>query len=273
MHNVIYQVDAFTSMPFKGNPAAVYISPKPQSDIWMRNMAREMNLSETAFLVPLDDRDRGYSLRWFTPAVEVDLCGHATLASAHILWEQGFLHPDSEARFQTRSGQLTARLLDKDWISLDFPVKNVEPAEIPDGLLDGLHISTPCFVGSNKMDYLVELDNEEQVRQLKPDHSQLKKVNLRGVIVTAKSSSVEYDFVSRFFAPGAGVDEDPVTGSSHTALTPYWSNKLGKKEMTAYQASDRGGVLQLVDRGDRVEICGKAVTVFTAELAPQSLAE
>jgi PhzF family phenazine biosynthesis protein len=273
MHEVIYQVDAFTINPFQGNPAGVYLSPKPKSDTWMRYMSREMNLSETAFLVPMEDEDEGYSLRWFTPAVEVDLCGHATLASAHILWEQGFLHPEVEARFQTRSGLLTARLLEDDWISLDFPAKNVEPAEIPAGLLEGLHVSSPRFVGSNKMDYLVELDSEEQVRALIPDHSQLKRVNLRGVMVTAKSSSPEYDFVSRFFAPGAGVDEDPVTGSSHTALTPYWSKKLGKKEMAAYQASARGGELRVVDRGERVEICGKAVTVFTAELSPQLLAE
>ncbi len=271
MHNVIYQVDAFSNKPFTGNPAGVYISPKPKAETWMRNIAREMNLSETAFLFPLDEKDDGYSLRWFTPAVEVDLCGHATLASAHILWEQGFLNPDTEARFQTRSGLLTARLMDGDWIALDFPVKQVKPAAIPAGLMEGLHISSPRFVGSNKMDYLVELDSEEQVREMNPDHSQLKKVDLRGVMITAKSSSKEYDFVSRFFAPGAGVDEDPVTGSSHTALTPYWSKKLGKKEMTAYQASARGGVLRVVDRGERIEICGQAVTVFTAELPPQVL--
>lgn len=266
MRNVIYQVDAFTETPFKGNPAGVYISPKPRSEEWMRNMAREMNLSETAFLSRREIEEEGYSLRWFTPAVEVDLCGHATLASAHILWEQGFLRSDEEARFHTRSGLLTARLLKEDWISLDFPVKKVEAVKIPAGLLEGLHVSKPLFVGSNKMDYLVELDSEEQVRALNPDHSQLKKVELRGVMVTARSSSNDYDFVSRFFAPGAGVDEDPVTGSSHTALTPYWSQKLGKKEMTAYQASARGGILRVVDRGERVEIRGKAVTVFIAEM-------
>jgi PhzF family phenazine biosynthesis protein len=271
MHNVIYQVDAFTEIPFKGNPAGVYISPEPHPEEWMRNVAREMNLSETAFLSRRKVEAEGFDLRWFTPAVEVDLCGHATLASAHILWEQGFLSADEEAIFHTRSGVLTARLLDDDWIALDFPAKLVEPAEIPAGLLEGLHIEKPQFVGSNKMDYLVELETEEQVRSLNPDHSQLKHVNLRGVIVTAKASSPGFDFISRFFAPGAGVDEDPVTGSSHTALTPYWSKKLGKKEMTAYQASARGGILQVIDRGERVEIQGKAVTVFSAELTSDSM--
>lgn len=266
MHNIIYQVDAFTEIPFKGNPAGVYISPKPRAEEWMRNMAREMNLSETAFLSPREVEEEGYSLRWFTPAVEVDLCGHATLASAHILWEQGFLRSDEEARFYTRSGLLTARLLSDDWIALNFPAKQVEPAETPAGLLEGLHVTNPLFVGSNKMDYLVELDSEEKVCELKPDHSQLKRVDIRGVIVTARASSGNYDFVSRFFAPGAGVDEDPVTGSAHTALTPYWSKKLGKKEMSAFQASARGGHLLVVDCGGRVEIRGKAVTVFTAEM-------
>src|SRR5512133_1952894 len=165
MPDFIYQVDAFTGEAFKGNPAGVYISLKPRNETWMRLMAREMNLSETAFLVPMDDEKEGWSLRWFTPAVEVDLCGHATLASAHILWEQGYLRSDEEAKFHTRSGLLTARLLDGDWIALNFPSKQVEPADIPVGLLEGLKISTPRFVGSNKMDYLVELDDEEQVRE------------------------------------------------------------------------------------------------------------
>jgi PhzF family phenazine biosynthesis protein len=264
MNNIIYQVDAFTSEPFKGNPAGVYISPEIRSDDWMRNMAREMNLSETAFLVPGED---GYTLRWFTPTVEVDLCGHATLASAHILWEQGFIRPDEEARFHTRSGLLTARLADEDWIALNFPAKSVEPASIPEGLLEGLNIPSARFVGSNKMDYLVELESEDQVRKLVPDHSQLRKVNIRGVIITARASTAGFDFVSRFFAPGAGVDEDPVTGSAHTALTPYWSTILGKTAMTAYQASQRGGVVQVVDHGDRVEIRGQAVTIFTAQIS------
>jgi PhzF family phenazine biosynthesis protein len=268
LENIIFQVDAFSSETFKGNPAGVYISPTTRTAEWMRKIAMEMNLSETAFLVPGED---AYSLRWFTPAVEVDLCGHATLASAHILWEQGFIRPDEQARFHTRSGLLTARLTSDDWISLDFPAKIVESTAIPEGLLEGLHIEAARFVGSNKMDYLVEVDSEEQVREMKPDHSQLRKINIRGVIVTAKAQSGDYDFVSRFFAPGAGVDEDPVTGSAHTALTPYWSEKLGKNEMIAYQASARGGLLKVAERCGRVEICGQAVTVFTAELSEAAL--
>lgn len=272
MRNMIYQVDSFTEVPFKGNPAGVYISFSPQPEEWMRMMAREMNLSETAFVSRRDIESEGYDLRWFTPTVEVDLCGHATLASAHILWEQGFISVQEEAQFHTRSGILTARLLEGDWISMDFPAKKVEPADPPEGLMEGLHVKSARYVGCNKMDYLVELDSEEQVRQLDPDHSRLKKVNLRGVIVTTRSSSSEYDFVSRFFAPGAGIDEDPVTGASHTALTPYWSKLLGKKEMTAYQASARGGMLHVADRGERVEIRGQAVTVFTAEINPSASA-
>jgi PhzF family phenazine biosynthesis protein len=236
----------------------------------MRKTAMEMNLSETAFLVPTED---GYSLRWFTPAVEVDLCGHATLASAHILWEQGFIRPDEQARFQTRSGLLTARLTSDDWISLDFPAKIVEVAAAPQGLFAGLHIDAARFVGSNKMDYLVEVDSEELVRIMTPDHSLLRKVGLRGVIVTARAQSHDYDFVSRFFAPGAGIDEDPVTGSAHTALTPYWAEKLDKNEMVAYQASARGGMLKVADRCGRVEICGQAITIFTAELSETALVE
>ncbi len=268
MHNVIYQVDAFTEEPFKGNPAGVYISKTPRDETWMRGMAMEMNLSETAFLSRMENEEDGYSLRWFTPKVEVDLCGHATLASAHILWEQGFLRVDEEAKFHTRSGLLTARLVEDDWISLDFPTKHAEPAEPPAGLLEGLHVTAPRFVGCNKMDYLVEVDTEDEVRNMSPDHSRLKQVNIRGVIVTARGTGGEFDFISRFFAPGAGVEEDPVTGSSHTALTPYWSKKLGKKEMKAYQASARGGMLRVVDRGERVELRGQAVTVFMAELSP-----
>lgn len=266
MPEVIYQVDAFTAIPFKGNPAGVFISEKPRDEDWMRQLAREMNLSETAFLVPAEKYEDGYSLRWFTPTVEVDLCGHATLASAHILWQEGFLPRDQEARFQTRSGLLTARFCEGGWIALNFPVKKVEPAPAPDGLLEGLKIASARYIGLNKMDYLVELDNEDQVRSLQPDHSALRKVQVRGVMVTARASSSEFDFVSRFFAPGSGIDEDPVTGSSHTALTPYWSAKLGKKEMTACQASARGGVLKVVDLGERVELRGQAVTIFKAEL-------
>ena len=267
----IVQVDAFTNRPFAGNPAAVCVLPEGltehTSEQWMRDVAREMNLSETAFLVPRegDPRGDGYDLRWFTPAVEVDLCGHATLASAHVLWQDGHLPEGRQARFHTRSGLLTADRRG-DWIELDFPAKIAVPAEAPAELLAALGIAGAKFVGRNAFDYLVEVDSEEMVRALSPDHTALRKVPVRGVIVTARSSSREFDFVSRFFAPGSGVDEDPVTGSSHTALGPYWAGILGKSEFTAFQASARGGVVKVQVRGDRVLLGGQAVTVMTGEL-------
>jgi PhzF family phenazine biosynthesis protein len=258
----IVQVDAFTLRPFAGNPAAVCVLRQSASEPWMRDVAREMNLSETAFLVARED---GYDLRWFTPAVEVDLCGHATLASAHVLWQDGHLPEGRQARFHTRSGLLTADRRG-DWIELDFPAKVAVAAEAPVELLPALGICGAKFVGRNAFDYLVEVDSEETVRALSPDHTALRKVPVRGVIVTARSSRPEFDFVSRFFAPGAGVDEDPVTGSAHTALGPYWAGILGKSELTAFQASARGGVVRVRVRGDRVLLGGQAVTVMVGEL-------
>jgi PhzF family phenazine biosynthesis protein len=258
----IVQVDAFTSRPFAGNPAAVCVLREAPAEQWMRDVAREMNLSETAFLAPHAD---GYSLRWFTPAVEVDLCGHATVASAHVLWQDGHLPEGRQARFHTRSGLLTADRRG-DWIELDFPAKIAVPAEAPAELLPALGLGGAKFVGKNAFDYLVETDSEEAVRALSPDHSKLRKVPVRGVIVTARSSSPEFDFVSRFFAPGSGIDEDPVTGSAHTALGPYWAGILGKNEFTAFQASARGGVVKVQVKGDRVLLGGQAVTVMTGEL-------
>jgi PhzF family phenazine biosynthesis protein len=258
----IVQVDAFTNRPFAGNPAAVCVLREAPAEQWMRDVAREMNLSETAFLVPRDD---GYSLRWFTPAVEVDLCGHATVASAHVLWQDGHLAEGRQARFHTRSGLLTADRRG-DWIELDFPAKIALPAEAPAQLLPALGVGAAKFVGKNAFDYLVEADTEEAVRALSPDHSKLRSVPVRGVIVTARSSSPEFDFVSRFFAPGSGIDEDPVTGSAHTALGPYWAGILGKNELTAFQASPRGGVVKVQVKGDRVLLGGQAVTVMTGEL-------
>lgn len=258
----IYQVDAFTDQPFHGNPAGVCFLSAPRPNQWMQCVASEMNLSETAFLL---QENVGYRLRWFTPAVEVDLCGHATLASAHVLWQDGHLPEGRQARFHTRSGLLTADRRG-DWIELDFPAKIAVPAEAPAELLAALGIAGAKFVGRNAFDYLVEVDSEEMVRALSPDHTTLRKVPVRGVIVTARSSSREFDFVSRFFAPGSGVDEDPVTGSSHTALGPYWAGILGKSEFTAFQASARGGVVKVQVRGDRVLLGGQAVTVMTGEL-------
>jgi predicted PhzF superfamily epimerase YddE/YHI9 len=227
----------------------------------MRNVAREMNLSETAFLTPEAD---GFRLRWFTPAVEVDLCGHATLAAAHVLWEDGHLAPGAEARFHTRSGLLRAVRCGR-WIELDFPVTAPLPAEAPPGLLAGLGVPVVA-VSRSRFDYLVEVESEEAVRAIAPDFSALRKVEARGIVVTARASLPGFDFVSRFFAPTAGVDEDPVTGSSHCALALYWAARLGKTEMTAWQASARGGAIGVRLSGDRVILAGQAVTVMTGEL-------
>jgi PhzF family phenazine biosynthesis protein len=220
-----------------------------------------MNLSETAFLTPADD---GYRLRWFTPAVEVDLCGHATIASAHVLWEDGHLPPGVQARFHTRSGLLLA---DKrgEWIELDLPVTHTEPVDAPPGLLEALGTEAQ-LVAKNKFDYLVHVASEGILRSLTPDHTRLRKIPVRGVIVTTRSETPEFDFVSRFFAPGSGVDEDPVTGSAHCALGPYWSKQLGKQQLTAYQASSRGGVVRVHVKGSRVILGGQAVTVLRGEL-------
>jgi PhzF family phenazine biosynthesis protein len=256
----IYQVDAFTSAPFKGNPAGVCLLQKAMPDKWMQCVAMEMNLSETAFLLP---EDEGYRLRWFTPAVEVDLCGHATLASAHVLAETGQLLSGDTARFFTRSGLLTARSAGDGMIELNFPIKPLEPADPPAGLLEALGVK-PIFVGKNIFDYLVEVESECEVRQAQPNFALLKQVPARGVILTSRSQ--QYDFVSRFFAPQVGVAEDPVTGSAHCCLAPYWAEKLGKQEFHAYQASPRGGELHLHLEGQRVTIQGRAVTVIRGEL-------
>jgi PhzF family phenazine biosynthesis protein len=261
MSLTIVQVDAFTSKPFAGNPAAVCVLPESRDAIWMQNVAREMNLSETAYLLREGD---AFNLRWFTPAVEVDLCGHATLASAHVLWEDGHLKPNQQARFQTRSGLLTADRRG-DWIELDFPVKAEETAEPPARLAEALG-ANPKYVGRNRFDYLVELESETVLRSLKPNFTLLGEIAVRGVIVTARAETNGYDFVSRFFAPASGINEDPVTGSSHCCLTPFWAKRLGKTEFLAYQASPRGGVLRLRLAGDRVVIGGQAVTVLRGEL-------
>ncbi len=257
----IVQVDAFASRPFSGNPAAVCVLSAPRDARWMQDVAREMNLAETAFLHP---ENEGYRLRWFTPAVEVALCGHATLASAHVLWEEGRLPAGQQARFHTQSGLLTADRRG-DWIELDFPATPPAPAPEPPGLAAALGV-TPRWVGRSRFDYLVEVDSEPTVRALTPDIQALAKVEARGIIVTSRATTSGYDFVSRFFAPRAGVPEDPVTGSAHCALTPFWSERLDRPEMTAYQASARGGVIRVRLAGDRVILAGQAVTVLRGEL-------
>ncbi len=261
MAQPIVQVDAFTNQPFAGNPAAVCILQEPRDEQWMQNLAQEMNLAETAFLVPSED---GYNLRWFTPLVEVDLCGHATLASAHVLWETGQLPAGTQARFHTRSGLLTADQ-QGEWIELNFPAKPEQEVDEPAHLLQALGVPA-LYIGKNEFDYLVEVDSEEVVRNMRPNFWLLKSVPTRGVIVTSRASTEGYDFVSRFFGPQVGVDEDPVTGSAHSCLTPYWGRKLGKDTMVGYQASARGGILRVRLDGERVLISGQAVTVLRGEL-------
>jgi PhzF family phenazine biosynthesis protein len=257
----IVQVDAFTDTPFAGNPAAICILPAPRDERWMQNVAREMNLSETAFLHREND---GYRLRWFTPTVEVALCGHATLASAHVLWEGGHLTPSAPARFHTKSGLLTAERRGA-WIELDFPAVVAVPAEPPRDLVEALRVQ-PSAVCRSRFDYLVEVDSEDTVRRLDPDFTALARVEARGVMVTSRASTPGFDFVSRFFAPASGINEDPATGSSHCTLAPHWSTRLGKTELVAYQASPRGGVVRVRVQGDRVILGGQAVTVLRGEL-------
>lgn len=269
------QVDAFTERPFAGNPAAVCLLPEARPDDWLQAVAAEMNLSETAFLVR---RGEEVDLRWFTPVAEVDLCGHATLASAHALWESGEAAPGEPIRFQTRSGLLTCEQggIDgpaeapgdgEEWIWMDFPA---EPAEesprVPEELAEGLGAS-PRWCGRNRLDLLVELADEDEVRSLRPDLGRLAALGARGTIVTAAAAGGEHDFVSRYFAPGVGVPEDPVTGSAHCCLAPFWARRLGRERLVGYQASARGGTVRTVVAGDRVKLGGRAVTVLTGELA------
>lgn len=257
----IYQVDAFSDQPFYGNPAAVCLLQTATGDSWLQSVAGEVNLSETAFVQPHDD---GFELRWFTPSTEVNLCGHATLAAAHILWENGYLANNKQARFHTRSGLLSAQI-DNNNIALDFPATPAEAVTPPMGLLAALGLTTGD-VFSNKVDYLVQLDDEALIHKLEPDFAALATIETRGVIVTALSSDHAYDFVSRFFAPAAGINEDPVTGSAHCTLAPFWAERLNKKSLRAYQASHRGGEVGMRLQGDRVYLSGKAITIMEGVL-------
>lgn len=261
----IYQVDAFTDRPFAGNPAGVCILPGPpgeEGEKWMQNVAMEMNVSETAFIYK---QPEGFSLRWFTPAVEVDLCGHATLASAHILWETSVVDRGAEIHFDTRSGPLFVNWRD-GWLEMNFPAEPEAAAECPVELKRALGIE-PLYCGKNRMDYLVEVGSEKIVREIKPDFRRLASVDMRGVIVTARAATAGFDFVSRFFAPAVGVDEDPVTGSSHCCLAPYWEKRLGRNPLTGLQVSARGGVVKVNNAGSHVLISGRAVSVLKGELA------
>ncbi len=257
----LFQVDAFTNEPFSGNPAAICFLPAPQEAVWMQQVAAEMNLSETAFLY---QKEGCCELRWFTPVSEVDLCGHATLASAHLLWEEGLYQENAPIQFKTKSGFLTATK-SENGIEIDLPAEPIHVSETPSDLIQALGVN-PLFVGKTSFDFLIEVETEEVLRKIKPDFPLLKTVPTRGVIVTSHASTEGYDFVSRFFAPKFGIDEDPVTGSAHCTLGPFWQDKLSKNEMHAYQASARGGMMTVRPKGNRVFLSGEAVTVLRGKL-------
>jgi len=266
----IYQVDAFSDRPFAGNPAGVCVLDAPGRETWMRDVAAEMNLSETAFLHP---EGAGWRLRWFTPTVEVDLCGHATLASAHVLWTERGVPSDRPLAFSTLSGPLGAAPGDGGWIELDFPAEPVTPADPPAGLLEALGLDVVEAAGRNRMDWLLAVPDEGTLRALDPDFRALGQVDARGVAVTAPPGEAtrrehpRVDFVSRFFAPAAGVNEDPVTGSAHCALGPWWSARLGRETVLGRQVSRRGGLVRVTHRGTRVTLAGRAVTALRGRIA------
>lgn len=267
MSQRITQGDAFTDRRFAGNPAAVCVLPGPMDARWMQDVAAEMNLSETAFAAPIDGGSR-FHLRWFTPNTEVDLCGHATLATAHVLWEEGHVPIDLPARFETRSGPLSASL-GRHGIELDFPREAVESEVTSPEEWAILRAAIPSeirFAGRNRFDLLVELDDQATLEALRPDIRKVAELNCRGVIVTSRSSEPAFDFASRFFAPRLAVDEDPVCGSAHCCLGPYWGAKLGKAELVGHQRSRRGGVVRVRMEGPRVFLIGRAVTVLRGEL-------
>ncbi|HJZ73960.1 MAG TPA: PhzF family phenazine biosynthesis protein [Vicinamibacterales bacterium] len=261
MPTPIMQVDSFTSTAFAGNPAGVCVLERSRDAAWMQLVAREMNVAETAFLRARTDDE--FDLRWFTPTVEVDLCGHATLASAHVLWESQRLAA-ATLRFHTRSGVLTATRRD-DWIELDFPATPDEPVSAPPGLLEALGV-TARYVGRSCFDFLVEVDDESTVAAVRPDFRRLATIDARGAIVTSRASAPGVDFVSRYFAPAFGIDEDPATGSTHCCLGPFWAARTGKRAFVAHQLSARRGELHVALDGDRVRLSGRAVTVLRGEL-------
>ncbi len=267
MSATLYQVDAFTETAFGGNPAAVCLLDQPKTDVWMQALAAEMNLSETAMVerkLNGVDEHNAFNLRWFTPTVEMNLCGHATLSAAHVLWQVGEVASDQSIHFYTRSGVLKAELRD-GLISLDFPIDPVRDIEVPPGLAAALGVEIKT-IAKGKDDYLVEVASDQIVRQLAPDFAKLATIPGRGVIVTAIGAHDDFDFISRFFAPNAGINEDPVTGSAHCTLAAYWQPRLNKNRFSAYQASARGGAIEVEVCGDRVILSGRAVTVLKGEL-------
>lgn len=268
MPAAIFIVDAFTKRAFSGNPAAVVWMQQRQADAWMQHVAAEMNLSETAFICP--HSEDGFHLRWFTPTAEIDLCGHATLAAAHILWSEEKQPKDANILFHTNSGPLTCSLSDDGTIWMDFPSRTAQPMEAPNDLLVALGVM-PTFVGRNVDDILVVVDSPQAVVKMRPDIDALMDISCRGVIVTAASEDKHIDFVSRFFAPAIGISEDPVTGSAHCCLAPYWSNTLKKQTLVGFQASKRGGIVHMETKEDRVRLAGQAVTVLRGKLSDEAL--
>jgi PhzF family phenazine biosynthesis protein len=257
----LYLVDAFAEHPFAGTPAAVALVAVWPEDAWLQSVAAELKHSETAFV---RRRDADFELRWFTPAVEVDLCGHATLASAFVLWQSGIVPAGTPVVFSTRSGRLTARECDGS-IELNFPLEPPDPCQAPPGFLEALGVDA-VYVGRSRFDLLVEVASEAELRSMAPNFKRLAETDCRGVIVTSRASRAPFDFVSRFFAPAAGVDEDPVTGSAHCTLAHFWRDRLGKSQFNAYQASQRGGAVRVAIDGDRVLLGGRAVMVFEGRL-------
>jgi PhzF family phenazine biosynthesis protein len=259
-------VDAFTREAFRGNPAAVCLPGSDATTAWMQSVAAELNLSETAFAVPLSEGR--WRLRWFTPKAEVDLCGHATLATAHALWEAGDAPASQPLCFETRSGPLHCRLEEgpsgNARIAMDFPAQPAQATPMPPGLLEALG-APAVWVGRSREDLLVEVASAEELRRLTPDFKALAAFPVRGVIVTARSDHADADFVSRFFAPAVGIDEDPVTGSAHCTLACHWSDRLGRTALTGFQASARGGTVGVELRGDRVRLLGHAVTAWRGQ--------
>lgn len=261
----MWQVDAFAERAFAGNSAAVCFLEEERSAEWMQLVGMEMNLSETAFVRRLGERaENRFELRWFTPEVEVDLCGHATLAAAHALWEGGIASTSGQIAFETKSGTLRCGSSGGK-IEMDFPAVGVTECAAPGDLLESLGVEGE-FVGRTKFDHVVVVKSEEMVRGARPDFARLGGVATRGVMLTARSSDARFDFVSRFFAPGVGINEDPVTGSAHCTLGPYWGDQLNKERLRGYQASRRGGVVEVELRGERVGLRGSAVTVVRGEV-------